>query len=104
MRNEEYNKNMSILITLPEELERKLRERAAQRGQQLEEFARTILEQEVQSGSPTPQTQGQTRKPNPMRATAEEWIAELRAWVDSHKPFPVIADDSRESIYAGRGE
>jgi hypothetical protein len=36
--------------------------------------------------------------------TAEEWVAELRAWAASHKPLPFEADDSRDSIYAGRGE
>ena len=36
--------------------------------------------------------------------SAEEWIAEWRAWVESHPPRTVLADDSRECIYEGRGE
>lgn len=36
--------------------------------------------------------------------TPEEWSRELRSWAASHFASPVIADDSRESIYEGRGE
>lgn len=35
---------------------------------------------------------------------AEEWIARLRRWAASHQPLPSEADDSRASIYSGRGE
>ena len=36
--------------------------------------------------------------------TAEEWIARLRAWTESHPKRAIEFDDSRESIYEGRGE
>ena len=36
--------------------------------------------------------------------TADQWEAEFKAWVASHRPVPHFVDDSRESIYAGRGE
>lgn len=36
--------------------------------------------------------------------SAEDWERELRAWAASHKPLPYVADDDRDSIYAGRGE
>jgi hypothetical protein len=36
--------------------------------------------------------------------TPGEWSRELRAWAASHPVNQVIADDSRESIYEGRGE
>ena len=36
--------------------------------------------------------------------SAEEWIADFHAWAESHRHLPHEADDSRESIYAGRGE
>jgi hypothetical protein len=39
-----------------------------------------------------------------LRASAEQWIAELRAWISTHAQLPHEADDSRESIYEGRGE
>lgn len=49
---------------------------------------------------------GQSAKPElpPHKDTAEEWIAKFRAWAASHPKSDVIADDSRESIYEGRGE
>jgi hypothetical protein len=35
---------------------------------------------------------------------ADEWCRALRAWAASHPVRTVLADDSRESIYEGRGE
>lgn len=32
-----------------------------------------------------------------------EWFAAVRAWADSHPPTTGRVDDSRESIYEGRG-
>jgi hypothetical protein len=34
----------------------------------------------------------------------EEWTRRLQAWVDTHPGRPVAIDDSRESLYTGRGE
>ena len=34
----------------------------------------------------------------------DEWIARFRAWAESHPKREVIIDDSRETIYGGRGE
>ncbi|MBI3757222.1 MAG: hypothetical protein HY267_04520 [Deltaproteobacteria bacterium] len=41
-----------------------------------------------------------------MRAsmTSDEWSVMLRAWAASHPMGTAVADDSRESIYEGRGE
>jgi predicted DNA-binding antitoxin AbrB/MazE fold protein len=36
--------------------------------------------------------------------TPEEWVRALREWAASHPRVDHFADDSRESIYAGRGE
>ena len=36
--------------------------------------------------------------------TAEQSVAELLAWATSHSYITAVADDSRESIYEGRGE
>lgn len=36
--------------------------------------------------------------------TAKDWTRALRRWATSHPVSTGIADDSRESIYAGRGE
>jgi hypothetical protein len=34
----------------------------------------------------------------------EEWSRALHAWVRGHRALEAVADDSRDSIYAGRGE
>ncbi len=38
------------------------------------------------------------------KLTPEEWVKEHTAWVKSHPPVNTFVDDSREAIYAGRGE
>jgi hypothetical protein len=35
--------------------------------------------------------------------TPEEWVARLVAWAESHPKRVIDFDDSRESIYEGRG-
>jgi hypothetical protein len=34
----------------------------------------------------------------------EAWARRLQAWVDTHPARPISIDDSRESLYSGRGE
>jgi len=34
----------------------------------------------------------------------EAWARRLQAWVDTHPTRPISIDDSRESLYSGRGE
>ena len=38
------------------------------------------------------------------RLSPEEWVQNLEEWATSHPRLDRVADDSRESIYAGRGE
>ena len=38
------------------------------------------------------------------KLSPKEWSARLRKWALSHVPVAHAVDDSRESIYAGRGE
>ena len=42
--------------------------------------------------------------PSPMQESPDQWVRRLQAWVDTHPVRPITIDDSRESIYAGRGE
>lgn len=48
--------------------------------------------------------QGQRSGDSPTSMSAAQRIAELRAWIATHPRLPYEADDSRESIYEGRGE
>jgi hypothetical protein len=85
----------SVTVELSAETEQKLRDQAAQNGQTIEAFLRQLAEQAA-----TVKLVG----PPSNRMTPEQWSAEFRAWVASHKPTPGRLDDSRETIYEGRGE
>ncbi len=49
---------------------------------------------------------GFTTDARTLQSNPEEWAKRLQAWVDSQprRTGPSTMDDSRESIYAGRGE
>jgi len=83
---------MSITLQFNNEIEQKLQEAAALHGLTVEAYVQRLVEQSVAVSQPA------------HTMPLEEWQAEFRAWIASHKPLPHEADDSRESIYAGRGE
>jgi hypothetical protein len=88
---------MAIQIQLPTEIEMRLKAKAAQRRQTLEEYLQEVAFREAQTGN------GGT-VPTQSDLTPEELSTLWRAWVTSHRALPAVADDSRETIYAGRGE
>jgi hypothetical protein len=49
------------------------------------------------------QEQGTTVIP-PAFSSREEWAKAVRQWAESHPKRHTLADDTRETIYAGRGE
>jgi hypothetical protein len=87
---------ITLTIQLPPEIEEKLRERAAQFGKPFETFLQEVAERAAKDET--------AKVPPPPPMSTEEWIAEWRAFVNSRPARPIIADDSRESIYEGRGE
>jgi hypothetical protein len=87
----------SVTIQLTPDTERRLREQAAQSGESLESLLQRLAEQAAAVGN------GTAKKPD-AELTPEQWSVEWRAWAASHKATPGVLDDSRESIYAGRGE
>lgn len=89
---------MTIHINLPPETEAELRERAAAVGKDLASFVREAVEEKL--AEPGEGAEGTGRA----SLTADQWIAELRAWAASHRRLNHFVDDSRESIYAGRCE
>jgi hypothetical protein len=83
---------MNITLEFNAEVERKLQEEAARNGLTVEAYIQHLAEQSIAVG------------PVAHTMPPEEWVAAFRAWVASHKALPHIADDDRESIYAGCGE
>jgi plasmid stability protein len=88
---------MTVSLNLPPQTESELRRRAAQEGKDVESFIREAVEARL-AGSAIPAP----RDPRPL--TPAEWIRELREWAASHPTTTHFVDDSRESIYEGRGE
>src|SRR6266568_4999014 len=84
---------MNRILQLSPETEAKLREQAAATGRAPEELAIEALQEQLSSSSPSAAP-----------LSADEWIADVRSWVKSHRRRPHDADDSRKSIFAGRGE
>lgn len=88
----------SVVLHLSTDTVKKLRERARQAGQTLEMYLEQLAQQEAKGENGTVPGTNATALP------AEQWSAEWRAWAASHATLPTIADDSRESMYADRGE
>ena len=82
---------MTLTLKLSPETEKKLREQAARAGQTLEAYLEQLAAESPASGSAA-------------TLSLNEWAVQFRAWIASHKPLATLADDSRESIYEGRGE
>ena len=83
----------ALTIRLSPDTERKLREQAAHAGKSLEGY----VEELATRAAATSATNGTTSARPEL--SAEEWVAQWRAWFNRQPVRPVIADDSRESIY-----
>jgi hypothetical protein len=90
---------MTVTVAFPPEIEKLLRQRAAQAGLPVDSFIREMVEQNLHAQVPSLANKGHKTRP-----TAEQWSAQWRAFASSHTPMPASLDGSRESIYAGRGE
>jgi len=89
-------KVMSITIELSKTTEARLREQAVAKGVDITGYASELLERAVSQASPTTSGKG----------SLEAWdnfVASMRDW-GKKLPAGHFVDDSRESIYEGRGE
>jgi hypothetical protein len=84
---------MTLTLSFPPEIEKKLLERAAATGKDLASVIREAVEEKLISSSGA----GALK-------TTQQWEAEFNAWVSGRKVISHFVDDSRESIYSGRGE
>jgi len=81
----------------PEGLTR-LAEHARRAGKTINDLLNDMLdERECMTPQKVERTKG-------VDVTADEWAHALRAWAASHPVGGVLADDSREGLYVGRGE
>jgi hypothetical protein len=89
---------MTVMLNLSAEIEQLLREKAARVGKTLEAYLEGLSQQEARANHAT--------RSGLLPGTVEQWSAEWRAWADADRNFcsGITLDDSRESIYAGRGE
>ncbi len=87
---------MTLTIPLPIETAATLREQAAAAGQDVASFVLEAVEEKLFS----------LREVAADRAshTKEARIAEWLEWTASHRALGYEVDDSRETIYSGRGE
>jgi hypothetical protein len=85
---------MTVQISLPDDLEEQLRRRAAEAGVDVETFVKNAVTDQLKAEPDLP----------PRRRTHEEFMRALDEIIAMHPPTGGRLDDSRESIYAGRGE
>lgn len=88
---------MSVTIPFAPEIEQRLRERAAAAGQDVDTFVREAVEEKLGA------TSAVAASPQQRRAAFEAWMREVAGRAAIYPPG-YVADDSRESIYEGRGE
>jgi len=87
-----------LRILLSPEDEAKLRERAAAAGQDVTQYVLRVVEADLAAADPAGADDAQARQPNP------QWEQDFDAWVAGHPRPDCIADDSRQSVYSGRGQ
>lgn len=90
---------MTLHISISAAAEAALRERAAKSGQSVELIAARIVEHAVESNGSGATEVGVLSKPE-----AERRLESIRQWAELARAYGHSVDDTRDSIYAGRGE
>ena len=85
---------MNVSINFPAEIETTLLRRAAIAGKDVETIVREFVVERLAEESP----------PLSKVLSHEEYMAKLNAIIELHPVSNGSMDDSRQSIYAGRGE
>jgi hypothetical protein len=84
---------VNLRIEVPANLELLLKERAQQAGVPVESFVLQAVTERLAESEVSDSTMN-----------AEEFSLWLRQWADRFPKLDHVVDDSRDSIYAGRGE
>jgi plasmid stability protein len=85
---------MTVSINFPAEIEAALLRRAAAAGKDVETFVKEAVRDRLAEESP----------PTTKLASHAEFMAKLHEIINLHPISNGAVDDSRDSIYAGRGE
>ena len=85
--------NLNLRLSAP--LEAALKNHAAAAGQDVETFVLKAVEEKLAD---------QNGLQNHPQGSEGDFAAWLEAWINRHPTVSHSVDDSRESIYAGRGE
>jgi hypothetical protein len=88
---------MTVELRLSPELERLLIRKAEAAGKDVSTFVGEFLAENIAEDSAEKQPDGAVRRPGTFRERLESWIA-------LHPVLDHAINDSRESIYEGRGE
>ena len=86
---------MNVNVDFPSNIEAVLLQQAAAAGRDVPAFIREVVTERLVS---TPFTA------RPQNMSHEEFAKRLDAWIKRHPVVNHVLDDSRESIYEGRGE
>lgn len=92
---------MTITISVSHRVETKLKEGAAAKGTNVNQYVTDLLEEAVTSTSPV--SSSKTLPTNDQLAAWNNFVSEMTR-AGRNLPAGNSIDDSRESIYAGRGE
>lgn len=85
---------MTLSIELPPDLENALRRRAEAAGEDLATFVRHVVTESL----------ADEEEPISAISSQSEFASRLDSWIALHPVLAHAIDDSRDSIYAGRGE
>ena len=85
---------MNVSINFSSEIETQLLRRAAAAGQDVESFVRQVVTESLAEQSAE----------MPPKKVPSEFRERMESWIALHPKLDNVIDDSRESIYVGRGE
>lgn len=85
----------TVTLAISEPLENKLQARAAAQGRDIASVALELVEQGLREVTPTPSARD---------LTPEQRLKNFKEYLKDRPRIDVVVDDSRESIYEGRGE
>lgn len=92
---------MVIRLDLSADAEARLLEEASASGKNPDHVVSELVEGRFAAGRPPHAPAGDAQA---KREAARDWLMRFDAWVANRPSRGYVADDSRESIYSGRGE